>query len=80
MRVAASGCPARDCRAASPRQVEVRAEQLQRAGLTDSWITGAMRCTYCGTIYSVGPGGQKAVRGYFEGDLMEPARWRPIQP
>lgn len=64
-----SQCPARDCSAASPRQVAMKPELLARAGATGDWLSRAQRCTYCGTVYSLELGGQKVIRGYYDSML-----------
>lgn len=74
-----SQCPVPFCTAPGREQVNLDAEDLSQAGLSEDWITGAMRCTYCKYIYSIDGNGKKTVRGHFEGDLMEIGRWRPYK-
>jgi hypothetical protein len=74
-----SQCPASSCSAGDPAQMTIEASDLQRIGLSDNWTGSAMRCVYCKVIYSIDGNGRKTVRGYFEGDLMEPGRWRPVK-
>ena len=75
-------CPG-NCRAAAPRQYEVNTDRLAAAGLEDEWTSRAMRCGYCGCIYSLDfVQGEPVLtaRGYFEGELFEAERWKPVKP
>jgi hypothetical protein len=51
---------------------------LKAAGIDDAWVSSAVRCGYCGCVYSISANGVKMERGYFEGDLIENGRWRPF--
>lgn len=73
-----SQCPSNNCTAANPRQYSAEPEKLAAAGVTGDWITSAMRCGYCDEYYSIGTRGEKRSRGYFEGGLMIPGKWRSI--
>ena len=70
------------CSAASPNQANLDAELLRKAGVTDDWVSSAMRCSYCGLVYSVEhhPGRPlvKVPRGYFANDLIQLDHWRPL--
>lgn len=82
-RVVRSQCPNPvRCSAANPTQYELDADQLRKAGLNDEWISAAMRCGYCGLVYSVefepGRPPAKVPRGYFDKELMLPGHWRPL--
>jgi hypothetical protein len=70
-----SQCPVVDCRAANPPQSPAD-DKLARSNVTGTWVSGAMRCGYCDTVYSIGPApGQKTVRGYFDiQDVWHPAK------
>ena len=68
MRRARSECPARDCGAGEPRQVDVNPTLLEREGVSGDWISRAKRCIYCGTVYSIEPSG-KVIRGWYDSML-----------
>jgi hypothetical protein len=59
-----SQCPAPDCSAANPRQINMDEEILTKAGLTGAWIHRAHRCTYCDVVYSL-EGGRKVIHGWY---------------
>ena len=73
-----SQCPSKSCRAPHPRQSRLNAGLLVQAGLHVPWVHSAMRCEYCGLVYSVGLNAEKTERGYFDGNLIEAGRWRPV--
>jgi hypothetical protein len=63
--------------ASNPRQADMNPKVLASAGATGPWLSRAQRCTYCGTVYSLEPGGQKVVRGYFD-SVLGPG-WKAVQ-
>jgi hypothetical protein len=75
LRKVRSECPARDhCGHPHPKQMDLNPALLEREGVSGDWVSRAKRCTYCGTVYSVEPGG-KIIRGYY--DSMLGPNWRP---
>ena len=75
-------CPSEDCKAANPRQYDLKREQLAKAGVEGDWLSHARRCGYCGCVYSLdysnGAPPQRIIRGYFDKELMLPGHWKPI--
>jgi hypothetical protein len=73
-----NACPA-GCSGGNPeRQYRVDAVSLEEAGLGDGWTRPAMRCGYCGEIYSTELGGIRTRRGRFGGNtLMTAENWTP---
>lgn len=72
-------CPQPQCSAADPEQVHMPQEGLAIAGIDGDWTANAMRCTYCGTIYSTESEGERTLRGYFGGStIWEAENWRPF--
>jgi hypothetical protein len=70
-------CPAR-CSAANPPQHSVEGRVLKDAGIVGDWLDRAMRCGYCGEIYSADLHGVKTRHGHFEGnELIRAENWRP---
>jgi hypothetical protein len=67
-----SSCPASDCMAGEPRQVDVRIPDLVQAGITEPTRMRA----YCHCVYT-GEGRAKIIRGYLDNVIAGPG-WRPI--
>lgn len=71
-------CPSEQCTAANPRRIRLDAASLTKTGITGDWVERAMRCGYCGVIFSVESDGSEYIRGRFKSDLMEPGNWIPL--
>ena len=53
---------------------------LEDAGIVGDWLNRAMRCGYCGEIYSADPHGVKTRRGHFGGnELFRAENWKPYR-
>lgn len=67
-------CPARSCNVGASRAVELSHAQLEKIG--EMWADSALRCTYCGVVYTGQPPAVLS-RGYYD-DPMGKQGWTPI--
>lgn len=74
-----SQCPAQDCRATNPQQLDVPQSVLVIYGVTHDWASRAQRCTHCQCVYSIEVDGSRMVRGYLDSAIMGPG-WQPLGP
>src|SRR6185436_12908987 len=71
-------CPA--CRANSV-QSTLHPNYFTAAGVTESWISLALRCAACGCVDSIDDDGQTVERGRFEVDQSKDRLfWNPTPP
>jgi hypothetical protein len=68
------GCPATDCRAASPQQRSLTPGERATMG-NPEWSGQAQRCTYCGCVYSQDKYGRPTIEGWY--DSMLGPGWKP---
>lgn len=63
-----SRCPAHDCNRGASRQIKFSRDVLERAGVVGNWLDRALRCSYCGTVYTVESTGA-VIHGYWDSIL-----------
>lgn len=68
-------CPEKDCSGGSVnRQRKLTAVEVSIIG--ENWAETAMRCSYCGCVYSRGALIEAIVRGYLDGGITGEG-WKP---